>query len=207
MEMVKAVLAAQGDDIVEDDEEDIENATEAEQSSEMKPGQGENLQMDTKQVSTASDNKAFLASRLRYEKDANGEERCIDEEGNGVMMGWELPIMQDTARLLAQDRDVTDVDAEFTVLNVGFGLGLIDAELQKYKPTRHVIIEPHPDVLAHARANGWYDLPGVEFFEGTWRDYINAFEAGEQLAEFDAIYVRPVFCLSHRVLCRKPGLP
>jgi len=189
MEMLQAILAAQEDDIEEDDES--EDEVDEHSKPEAKPSSKDaNVkEQPPKEVSTASDNKAFLKSRLRYEQDENGEERCIDEEGNGVMMGWELPIMQETARLLAQDRDVTDTEADFIVLNVGFGLGLVDAELQRYKPTRHVIIEPHPDVLAHARAKGWYDIPGIEFFEGTWREYLAAFEAGEQSAEFDAIYV------------------
>lgn len=197
MVLVQAILAAQpeGDD-EDEDEQPTNNKEDEEQAEEIiskKPKlthEDPSISQDpSKEVSTSSDNKAFLRSRLRYEKDENGEERCIDEEGNGVMMGWELPIMTETARLLAQARGINDTDSEFAVLNVGFGLGLVDAELQRYKPTRHVIIEPHPDVLAHARSNGWYDIPGVEFFEGTWREYLAAFEAGEQLAEFDALYV------------------
>lgn len=191
MEMVQAILNAQSDETASFEEEETQ-AGEAQTAEADAMKQDEDmgvLDASASKPSTASDNEAFLKSRLRYEKDENGDERCIDEEGNGVMMGWELPIMQETARLLCQDRDVSDTDADFAVLNVGFGLGLVDAELQKYKPTRHVIIEPHPDVLAHARANGWYDIPGVEFFEGTWRQYIKAFEAGDQYAEFDAIYV------------------
>lgn len=189
MEMVQAILNAQNGNESED-EEVKEGTVQAQKESDSVSIHMQDDQTEDAKPSTASDNKAFLKSRLRYETDENGEERCIDEEGNGVMMGWELPIMQETARLLAQDRDINDTEAEFAVLNVGFGLGLVDAELQKYKPTRHVIIEPHPDVLAHARKKGWYDIPGVEFFEGTWREYLAAFEAGDQLAEFDAIYVR-----------------
>lgn len=42
------------------------------------------------------------------------------------------------------------------VLNVGFGLGMIDTLFQTIpKPPRlHVIIEAHPDVLAHMRSKG-----------------------------------------------------
>lgn len=193
MEMLQAILAARTDDNEGDDESEDEHDEDYEKEAKDSSKDTSDEVHFPKKISTASDNKAFLKSRLRYEQDENDEERCIDEEGNGVMMGWELPIMQETARLLAQDRDITDAETDFTVLNVGFGLGLVDAELQRYKPTRHVIIEPHPDVLAHARLKGWYDMPGVEFFEGTWQEYLAAFEAGEQLAEFDAIYVRSFF--------------
>ena len=31
------------------------------------------------------------------------------------------------------------------VCNIGFGLGLIDGELQQLKPRSHTIIEAHPD--------------------------------------------------------------
>lgn len=44
-------------------------------------------------MSTAASNKAFLASRLRFEVDSHGQEICVDAEGNGVMMGWERGIM------------------------------------------------------------------------------------------------------------------
>lgn len=39
-------------------------------------------------------------------------------------------------------------------------------------PTSHVIIEAHPDVLAHMRATGWYDKPGVVILEGKWQDFM-----------------------------------
>lgn len=33
------------------------------------------------------------------------------------------------------------------VLNVGFGLGLVDRAIQSNQPRSHTIIEAHPDVL------------------------------------------------------------
>jgi protein arginine N-methyltransferase 2 len=30
------------------------------------------------------------------------------------------------------------------VLNVGFGMGIIDTALQEYQPSLHIIIEAHP---------------------------------------------------------------
>lgn len=32
------------------------------------------------------------------------------------------------------------------VLNVGFGLGIIDTAIQSHRPRSHTIIEAHPDV-------------------------------------------------------------
>ncbi|GAA5825986.1 hypothetical protein JCM10212_001006, partial [Sporobolomyces blumeae] len=65
----------------------------------------------------------------------------------------------------------------------------IDTCFQAYRPTLHLIIEPHPSVLAHARAHGWFEKPGVRFYEGTWQQWLKDLEAGkEEWVEFDAIY-------------------
>lgn len=65
----------------------------------------------------------------------------------------------------------------------------IDTFLQEYVPTAHLIIEPHPDVLAFARRNGWYDRPGVRFYEGTWKEFFQDLEEGkEEYLGWDAIY-------------------
>lgn len=65
----------------------------------------------------------------------------------------------------------------------------IDTFLQEYVPTSHLIIEPHPDVLAFARRNGWYDRPGVRFYEGTWKEFFRDLEQGkEEYLGWDAIY-------------------
>lgn len=42
------------------------------------------------------------------------------------------------------------------VLNVGFGLGLVDRAIQSNQPTSHTIIEAHPDVL---RKVYFWDIP------------------------------------------------
>jgi len=71
----------------------------------------------------------------------------------------------------------------------GFGLGIIDNLFQSLqtRPTQHVIIEPHPDVLQHMREQGWYEKPGVKILEGKWQDFIGndvIFQGGG----FDVIY-------------------
>ncbi|KAK4049071.1 Arginine N-methyltransferase 2 [Microbotryomycetes sp. JL201] len=147
---------------------------------------------------TASDNATYLASKLRFITDGTGQEIAVDEQGIGVMMGWERPIMRKTADLLCHshaDRkgkaraELDETETEFNVVNVGFGLGIIDTYLQDYNPTTHLIIEPHPDVLEHAKSKGFMDKPGVRFFEGTWQQYLKALERGEEeYLAFDAIY-------------------
>ena len=43
------------------------------------------------------------------------------------------------------------------VLNVGFGMGIIDGALQRRGPGEHVIIEAHPRVYEAMQAAGWTD--------------------------------------------------
>lgn len=47
-----------------------------------------------------------------------------------------------------------------------------------------MIIEPHPDVLAHMRKQGWYDLPNVKILEGRWQDFLPSAE----MEGFDVVY-------------------
>lgn len=65
----------------------------------------------------------------------------------------------------------------------------IDSFLQTYSPTYHLIIEPHPDVLAYAKTKGFYSKPGVHFYEGTWQQYLKDLEdEKEEYKCFDVVY-------------------
>ncbi|KAI0036944.1 S-adenosyl-L-methionine-dependent methyltransferase [Vararia minispora EC-137] len=133
---------------------------------------------------------AFLSSKLRYTTDVFGQEICLLQTGDteiGVMMGWEREIMQETVQKLCTDQK--GYDSRLKVLNVGFGLGIIDSFFQELPapPALHVIIEPHRDVLQYMRDNGWYGKPGVEILEGKWQDFIGT-DKLSQFSGFDAIY-------------------
>jgi type IV protein arginine methyltransferase len=104
----------------------------------------------------------YLTSPLTY---SNG--LLLDADLNAVMMGWEAPIMQKHVDILCEGR------AEgFSIVNVGFGLGIVDEMIQKMKPGRHVIIEAHPDVYKHMLEQGWDKKKGVEIVFGKWQDVI-----------------------------------
>lgn len=47
----------------------------------------EDAEKDEGLASTAGSNRTFLASKLEFITDSNGQEICRDIEGNGVMMG------------------------------------------------------------------------------------------------------------------------
>ncbi|KAJ7647280.1 arginine methyl transferase [Roridomyces roridus] len=133
---------------------------------------------------------AFLSSKLRFTVDQNGQEICmLDANGEevGVMMGWEDGIMQETARTLSSELERPKV------INVGFGLGIIDTLFQSLSPSLHVIVEAHPDVLSHMRQQGWYEKPGVKILEGKWQDFINSEKLDGLVPEggFDIVYTDP----------------
>ncbi|KAF9475761.1 arginine methyl transferase [Pholiota conissans] len=132
---------------------------------------------------------AFLQSKLKYTVDQYGQNICmleIDGEEVGVMMGWERNIMEVTVQKLCEGHPNT---SSLKVLNVGFGLGIIDSLFQSLliPPQDHVIIEAHPDVLAFMRKQGWYNKKGVRILEGRWQDFI---ESPELLGfgGFDIVY-------------------
>lgn len=85
-------------------------------------------------------------------------------------------------------RDHPKLDSGLCILNVGFGLGIIDDLFQSLptQPAQHVIIEPHPSVIAHMKAKGRVAKPGVRVLEGTWQDKLEEIiSAGEK---FDVVY-------------------
>ncbi|KAI6021394.1 S-adenosyl-L-methionine-dependent methyltransferase [Pisolithus microcarpus] len=140
------------------------------------------LVIDGEDNTAAASNDAFLASR---------QEICLlklkDDTEIGVMMGWEREIMCKTVDELCSNHP--RLKEGLRVLNVGFGLGIIDSLLQRLSepPSLHVIIEAHPDVLAHIRERGWHNKPGVKVMAGKWQDVIQSKEFRD-LGKFDVVY-------------------
>ena len=118
----------------------------------------------------------FLSSTLSLSAD-----RLLDDHHNGVMMSWESDIMSRSA-------DAILTGPGFKILNIGFGMGFIDNQLQSHssKPSNHHIVEAHPTVLATMREQGWYEKPGVVVLEGKWQDILPQLASEGQ--SYDAIY-------------------
>ena len=110
---------------------------------------------------------SYLSEKLKYDD----EDRLLDEQGDAVMMKWETPLMKLHARKICDVEHGKESDA--VVLNVGFGLGIIDGFIQELKPKTHVIIEVHPDVYAHMKRTGWDDKENVIIKFGRWQDVID----------------------------------
>ena len=127
-------------------------------------------------LETDSNSAHYLSSALSI-----GAERILDEDSNGVMMSWESEIMSQSANALL-------VAPDMKVMNIGFGMGIIDDQFQLHhnRPSSHHIVEAHPTVLADMKAKGWHEKPGVVVHEGRWQDILPKLVFEGQT--FDAIY-------------------
>ena len=106
------------------------------------------------------------------------DEILRDAAGFAVMMPWEAPLMEAHAAFIC-------ADAGGTVLNVGFGMGIVDAAIERRGPhKRHVIVEAHPQVVERAREFA-RDRPNVQVIHSKWQDSLPALAA---LAPFDGIF-------------------
>lgn len=113
--------------------------------------------------------KPYSQQKLTY---VNG--KLLDERGNAVMMDWEDEIMKHQAATICKNGG--------DVLNIGFGMGIIDSYIQEYKPSTHWIIESHPDVQKKMIEDGWLKKPNVKVIFKSWQEVIN------YLPKFDGIY-------------------
>lgn len=120
-------------------------------------------------------NMDYVNQKLQYSDDGDV---LFDANGAGVMMGWEEPLMKKHAEALAPIPDQA-------VLNVGFGLGLVDGFLQDQRPRMHTIVEAHPDVHEEMCKRGWDRKKGVNICRGRWQDVI---EEAIALGPYDGVY-------------------
>jgi protein arginine N-methyltransferase 2 len=104
----------------------------------------------------------YLRQRLHYTADGNA---LLDSDEDAVMMEWERPLMQAHAQILMEGTGRR-------VMNVGFGMGIIDTALQNKEPSQHIIIEAHPDVYKRMLADKWDQKPNVRICFGRWQDEI-----------------------------------
>jgi protein arginine N-methyltransferase 2 len=93
-----------------------------------------------------------------------------------IMSTDEDLIMEESANILCQNRG--------TVLNVGFGLGVIDNYIKRHNPKEHHIIEIHPKVYNLAVQQGFNKT--AKLYLGDWQDIIQEFILKGK--KFDAIY-------------------
>ncbi|KAF3906108.1 hypothetical protein ABW21_db0209389 [Orbilia brochopaga] len=168
---------------LDDDDDDDEEVVDAEEENdggviEVPEGNDEKTALDKAgEEAMPVTSEEYLASKLEIDDD-----RILDEDKNGVMMSWEAEIMSKTASLLIP----TPTPAR--VLNIGYGLGIIDSLFQSHSPSpsAHHIVEAHPQVLEKLRSSPIASRPGITIHEGRWQDILPKLE--DQGLVFDAIY-------------------
>lgn len=115
--------------------------------------------------------KPYIQQHLTYTEDG----RLMDEAGQAVMMEWERPIMEQAAEVVCRNGG--------RVLNVGFGMGIIDTAIENHEIQEHWIIEPHLDVFTKMMNDGWHLKPHVKILHGDWQWFM------KYLPEFDGVYI------------------
>lgn len=123
----------------------------------------------------ANTQSTYLKTKLEYKDGA----LITQDNKDGVMMDWESTLMKaaadtifssvDDFKLNPEDYDADDFK-EISVLNIGFGMGIIDTMIQDKQPTMHYICEAHPDVINKLKTDGWFEKRNVKILEGRWQD-------------------------------------
>ncbi|KAG2293629.1 hypothetical protein Bca52824_040298 [Brassica carinata] len=112
-----------------------------------------------KETKNEYSNQEYLQDRVTF-----SEDKIMNNESKGVMMSWEKPLMEAHAKAICTNGG--------SILNVGFGMGLVDTAIQQYNPTKHTIIEAHPDVYKRMIESGWGEKENVRIVFGRWQDVL-----------------------------------
>ncbi|EPS71860.1 hypothetical protein M569_02898 [Genlisea aurea] len=123
-----------------------------------------------KDEGNGTSNMSYLEDRVAF-----SEDKVMDTERKAVMMAWEGPLMEAHAKAVCS---VGGGD----VLNIGFGMGLVDTAIQQYSPKSHTIVEAHPEVYDRMVRDGWDKKHNVKIVFGRWQDVIS------QLESYDGIF-------------------
>ena len=97
---------------------------------------------------------------------------------------FEISIMDDQERLIMEESAKVICENGGDILNVGFGLGIIDSYIQQHAINSHTIIEIHPDVIKHAHDIGFDKKARI--CHGDWRSWITKFN--DEGTKFDGVY-------------------
>ncbi|GAU36500.1 hypothetical protein TSUD_316270 [Trifolium subterraneum] len=111
----------------------------------------------------------YLEDRVSF-----SEDKIMDADSKAVMMAWEKPLMEAHAKAICLGGG--------HVLNIGFGMGLVDTAIQQYSPVKHTIVEAHPEVYERMIRTGWGQKENVTIVFGRWQDVLS------QLETYDGIF-------------------
>ena len=110
----------------------------------------------------------------------------MDSNSKAIMMAWEKPLMEAHAKAVCSGGG--------HILNIGFGMGLVDTAIQQYKPATHTIIEAHPEVYNRMLHTGWGEKDNVKIIFGRWQDVLPQLESydGNSIFSCSPIHIQYV---------------
>ncbi|KAK6938603.1 Ankyrin repeat [Dillenia turbinata] len=114
-------------------------------------------------------NGDYLEDRISF-----SEDKLMESNSKAVMMAWEKPLMEAHAKAICSGGG--------HILNIGFGMGLVDTAIQQYAPVSHTIVEAHPEVYKRMLQTGWGEKDNVKIIFGRWQDVL------PQLESYDGIF-------------------
>ncbi|KAJ0026275.1 hypothetical protein Pint_08673 [Pistacia integerrima] len=110
----------------------------------------------------------YLDDRVSF-----SEDKLMDSNSKAVMMAWEKPLMEAHAKAVCSGGG--------HILNIGFGMGLVDTAIQQYAPVTHTIVEAHPEVYKRMLQTGWGKKGNVKIIFGRWQDVLSELESYDVL--------------------------
>lgn len=122
-----------------------------------------------KEKETGDSSGHYLDERVSF-----SEDKLMDYDSKAIMMAWEKPLME------AHAKAICSIGGH--VLNIGFGMGLVDTAIQQYNPVSHTIVEAHPEVYDRMLRDGWGKKENVKIVFGRWQDVL------PQLESYDGIF-------------------
>lgn len=114
----------------------------------------------------------FASDRGRYQYI---NDKLVNELGQSVMMGWEKPIMKKVSEIITSKGG--------DILNIGFGMGIVDSYIQDTNPNSHTIIEAHPDVYKKIKEDGWDQKDNTTIIFDIWQEQIG------KIGQYNGIYL------------------
>ncbi|KAF3159996.1 Arginine N-methyltransferase 2 [Orbilia oligospora] len=166
-------------DISTEQNKDTQEGIEEEEAPELVSTEQTALEKATEEaIPVTSD--VYLSSTLSIDDD-----KILDEDKNGVMMSWESHIMSLTVQHLLTPAIPTGPK----ILNIGYGMGIIDSYFQSSSPTpsSHHIIEAHPQILQKLSTSPLSKNPNVTIHSGKWQEILPKL-VNDGDVTFDAIY-------------------
>ena len=129
----------------------------------------------------------YLEDRVTF-----SEDKLMDSDSKAVMMAWEKPLMEAHAKAVCSGGG--------HILNIGFGMGLVDTAIQQYAPVMHTIVEAHPEVYERMLRTGWGEKDNVKIIFGRWQDVLSQLESYDGNSRISVIFL-PIYTNIFASLC------